>query len=87
MRARHCHPKDQVTVSVRETYVVIANGAPVAGGERLAREWRRSATGATPCCSDFAWGGGDEPIMRLTLEVGLEFGGSRFGDRGFEVGV
>jgi hypothetical protein len=73
MRARHCHPRDRVSVSVRETYVVISDGVPVGGGQALREEWKGSVVGAPASSSDFAWGGGDEPIMRLTLEVCLGF--------------
>jgi len=73
MRARHCHPKDRVTVSVRETYVVISDGVPVGGGGGLRENWKGSVANAPVGCSDFAWGGSDEPIMRLTLEVWMGF--------------
>lgn len=58
---------------MRETYVVISDGVPVGGGGGLRENWKGSVANAPVGCSDFAWGGSDEPIMRLTLEVWMGF--------------
>lgn len=67
MRARHCHPRDSIVMSVRETHILMSDGVPV-DSVRVG-DWRQSCSGAHRSCSDFVWGGSEEPIWRLTLEV------------------
>jgi hypothetical protein len=68
MRARHCHARDDIQISVRDTHYLYVDGSPTSMHNAPMHTWHRSL-GFSTSASDFEWGCSIEPMDKLTLEL------------------